>query len=132
MIDAPVVIAGGGPIGMTLALELASHGVATPLARILRRASPMILSRSSMAGRHQRCEPLLRGELGSRRAVIRSGHAALPANRVERGGSAATIPTSRDTTRSSSTRVRAPTDAPVHVLDLAPHVIRRENALLDE
>jgi hypothetical protein len=55
MIDAPVVVAGGSPIGMTLALELASHGVAAllgayPSARstISRRASPVILSRCSM------------------------------------------------------------------------------------
>jgi hypothetical protein len=55
MIDAPVVVAGGSPIGMTLALELASHGVAAllgayPSARstISRRASPVILSRCLM------------------------------------------------------------------------------------
>ena len=55
MIDAPVVIAAGGPIGMTPAPELASHGVAALLgaypsvqSAISRRASPVILSRSSM------------------------------------------------------------------------------------
>ena len=32
MIEVPVLIAGGGPVGMTLSLELAHHGVRSLLA----------------------------------------------------------------------------------------------------
>jgi 2-polyprenyl-6-methoxyphenol hydroxylase-like FAD-dependent oxidoreductase len=45
MVDAPVIIAGGGPIGMTLALELASHGVRS-----------IVLERNATTTRHPKMD----------------------------------------------------------------------------
>ena len=45
MVDARVVIAGGGPIGMTLALELASHGVRS-----------IVLERNATTTRHPKMD----------------------------------------------------------------------------
>lgn len=45
MTDAPVVIAGGGPIGMTLALDLAGHGVRS-----------IVLERNATTTRHPKMD----------------------------------------------------------------------------
>jgi 2-polyprenyl-6-methoxyphenol hydroxylase-like FAD-dependent oxidoreductase len=45
VIDAPVIVAGGGPIGMTLALELASHGVRS-----------IVLERNATTTRHPKMD----------------------------------------------------------------------------